>query len=198
MGILVAMIDDFSPAAVVRRLDRGQQVVIPTSNRSVVFTLLLACVVGIGLLVFFLFIVTATIEDGRSPWVIILNLRMWAFVVGIVGCLVVAPIGVIIRMRRRESLVLSPAGVALARRGEVLPGALLPWHDIEAVVFEKAVRLGPKVLGYLLTEEATRRIRGRGLNPRLFVRSGFVLTHRRLFPVLKAAHARFARYVPGP
>lgn len=191
------MIDDLSPAAVVRRLDRGQQVVIPTSNRSVVFVLLLALVIGIGLLVFFVFIVTATIQDGRSPWVIVANLRMWAIVAGIIGCLVVAPIGVFVRMSRRESLNLSPAGVALARRGEVLPGTLLQWRDIEAIVFERAVHLGPKVLAYMLTEEATRRLIERGRNPRVHVRSGFVLSHRRLFPVLTAAHARFAPHVHG-
>lgn len=149
------MTDDLSPAAVVRRLDRGQQVVIPSSNRQVLFGLLVALVIGIGLLAFFIYVVTATIEDGRSPWLIIINLRMWALVVGIVGCLVVAPIGLFVRMRRRESLVLSPAGVASARRDQVLPGTLLPWQDIQAIVLEKAVRRGPKVLAYILTEEAT-------------------------------------------
>ncbi len=191
------MTDDLSPAAVVRRLDRGQQVVIPSSNRQVLFGLLVALVIGIGLLAFFIYVVTATIEDGRSPWLIIINLRMWALVIGIVGCLVVAPIGLFVRMRRRESLVLSPVGVALARRDQVLPGTLLPWQDIEAIVFEKAARRGPRAAGYSLAEEATRRRLGRGHHPRLLVRSGFVLSHRRLFPVLRAAHARFAPRVHG-
>ncbi|HJF76604.1 MAG TPA: hypothetical protein K8V63_07610 [Brevibacterium linens] len=191
------MTDDLSPAAVVRRLGRGQQVVIPSSNRQVLFGLLVALVIGIGLLAIFIYVVTATIKDGRSPWLIIINLRMWALVIGIVGCLVVAPIGLFVRMRRRESLVLSPVGVALARRGEVLPGTLLSWHNIEAIVFEEAARRGPRVATYILTEEATRRRRGRRHNPRLLVRSGFVLSHRRLVPVLKAAHARFAPRVHG-
>ncbi|WP_039210464.1 hypothetical protein [Brevibacterium linens] len=192
------MTDDLSPAAVVRRLDRGQQIVIPSSNRQVLFGLLVALVIGIGLLAFFIYVVTATIEDGRSPWLIIINPRMWALVIGIVGCLVVAPIGLFVRMRRRESLVLSPVGVALARRDQVLPGTLLPWQDIEAIVFEKAARRGPKAAAYILTEEATRRRLGRGHHPRLLVRNGFVLSPRRLFPVLKAAHARFAPRLHGP
>lgn len=192
------MTDDLSPAAVVRRLERGQQIVIPSSNRQVLFGLLVALVIGIGLLAFFIYVVTATIEDGRSPWLIIINPRMWALVVGIVGCLVVAPIGLFARMRRRESLVLSPVGVALARRDQVLPGTLLPWQDIEAIVFEKAARRGPKAAAYILTEEATRRRLGRGHHPRLLVRNGFVLSPRRLFPVLKAAHARFAPRLHGP
>ena len=155
------MTDDLSPAAVVRRLDRGQQVVIPSSNRQVLFGLLVALVIGIGLLAFFIYVVTATIEDGRSPWLIIINLRMWALVIGIVGCLVVAPIGLFARMRRRESLVLSPVGVALARRDQVLPGTLLPWQDIEAIVFEKAARRGPKAAAYILTERRPSTTRAR-------------------------------------
>lgn len=100
-------------------------------------------------------------------------------------------------MRRRESLALSPAGVALARRGVVLPGTLLRWQDMEAIVFEKTVRRGPKLAAYILTEEATRRRLGRGHNPRLLVKNGLVLSPRRLFSVLKAAHAHFARQVHG-
>ncbi|UVI37491.1 hypothetical protein [Brevibacterium spongiae] len=186
------MLEDLSPAAVVRRLDRGQQVTIPSSTRHIIFTLAVALIVGLGLLAAFVWIVTATISDGRSWWLIIVNLRMWAFVIGIIGCLIVAPIGVVMRLRRRESLVLSPTGVALARNGRILPTTLLPWHDIDAVVFERAVSRGPKVLAYILTEEATRRLRGRSLNPRQIVRNGFALSHRRLYPVLKAAHDRFS------
>ena len=191
------MTDDFSPADVVRRLERGQQVVIPSSKRNVFTALAIAVPLGIGLLAFFVYIVTAALGDGGSPWVIVANLRMWAIVAGIIGCLVVAPIGVFVRLRGHESLVVSPTGVASARRGEVLPGTLLPWHDIESVVFESAVSPGPKVLAYMLTEEATRRLIGRGRNPRVLVRSGFVLSHRRLYPVLRAAHARFSPHVHG-
>lgn len=188
------MPEDFSPAAVMRRLERGQTVFIPSSTRHIIFTLILALTLGTGLLVVFVWIVVGTISEGRSWWLIIANLRMWAFVVGIIGCLVVAPIGVMLRLHRREALVLSPAGVALARHGRVLPGTLLPWHDMKAVVFERAVSRGPKVLAYILTDDATRRLRGRGLNPRWTVRSGFVLTHRRLHPILVAAHARFSAH----
>lgn len=196
-GILMTMADDFSPTAVVATLEHGRSVLIPSSKRHSILVLVLAFVIGIGLLAFFVFIVTATLQDGRTWWLIVANLRIWALVVGIVGCLVVAPIAVVVRMRRRESLVLSPAGVALARHGEVLPGTLLPWHDIVEVVFEQAVRRGPKALAYILTEDATRRRRGRNLNPRLLVKGGFVLSHRRLYPVLAAAHARFAPRIHG-
>ncbi|SDS86004.1 hypothetical protein SAMN04489752_2701 [Brevibacterium siliguriense] len=189
------MIDDLSPAAVVRRLDRGQQVVIPSSIRHSLLLMLPVLVIGIGLLAFFILVVHATIEDGRSPWLIIINLRMWALAVGTIGCLVVAPIGLFVRMRRRESLVLSPVGVASARRDQVLSDTLLPWQDIETIVFEKAARRGPKVPAYILTEEASRRRLGRGHNPRLLVKSGLVLSPRRLFPVLSAAHSRFARHI---
>ncbi|WP_166971122.1 hypothetical protein [Brevibacterium atlanticum] len=196
-GTLMPMPEDLSPAAVMRRLERGQSVFIPSSTRHIVLTLFLALIIGFGLLVAFIWITAGTISEGRSWWLIIANLRMWAFVVGIIGCLVVAPIGVVLRLRRREALVLSPAGVALARHGRVLPGTLLPWHDISEVVFERAVSRGPKVLAYILTEEATRRLRGRGLNPRIVVRSGFVLNHRRLHPILVAAHARFTVHTQG-
>ena len=122
---------------------------------------------------------------------------MWALVIGIVGCLVVAPIGLFARMRRRESLVLSPVGVALAQRDQVLPGTLLPWQDIEAIVFEKAARRGPKAAAYILTEEVTPTTRARASSA-VTRQNGFVLSPRRLFPVLKAAHARFAPRLHGP
>jgi hypothetical protein len=193
----MTMPEDLSPAAVVSALERGRSVSVPSSTRHFIFTLVLALIVGFGLFAAFVWIVTATIIDGRSWWVIIANLRMWAFVAGIVGCLIVAPIGVVIRLCRREALVISPAGVTLARNGQLLPATFLPWHDVEAVVFERAVSRGPKVLAYILTDEATRRIRRRGHNPLLLVRSGFVLSHRRLFPVLQAAHARFRAPMQG-
>ncbi|WP_210605190.1 hypothetical protein [Brevibacterium oceani] len=141
------MPEDLSPATVLRRLERGQSVIIPSSTRHIVLTLILALVIGVGLLIAFVWIVAATISEGRSWWLVIANLRMWVFVVGIIGCLVVAPIGVVLRLRRREALVVSPAGVALARRGRVVPGTLLPWHDMKAIVYERAASRGPKVLG---------------------------------------------------
>lgn len=196
-GTLKPMPEDYSPAAVVHRLERGRPVSIPSSTRHIVLTLVLALIIGFGLLAAFVWIVTATISDGRSWWLIIANLRMWAVVVGIIGCLVVAPIGVFVRLHRRESLVLFPEGVSLARNGRILPETFLPWHDIKMVVFERAVSRGPKMLAYILTDEATRRLRRRGLNPRIVVRNGFVLSHRRLFPVLRAAHARFSTQSQG-
>jgi hypothetical protein len=186
---------DFSTDTVLRRLDHGESVFIPSSTRHIVLTLVLALVIGAGLLVFLAFIVISTLSDGRGWGVIVFNLRMWALAIGIIGCLIVAPIGAAIRMNRQEALVVSPDGVSLARRGRVLPGHLLLWHDMKAVVFERAVSRGPKVLAYILTEEATRRLRGRGLNPRWIVRSGFVLSHRRLYPLLAAAHARYSAHL---
>jgi hypothetical protein len=115
----------------------------------------------------------------------------------IIGCLILAPIGVLVRLRRRVSLVISPDGISLARRGRILPEHLLAWHDVEEVVYERATTRGPKALACLLTEEATRRLRGRGLNPRLLIRGGFVLSPRRLHPVLAAAHARFSAHSHG-
>lgn len=191
------MSEDFSTDAVLRRLDHGESVFIPSSTRHIILTLALALVTGTGLLVLFAYIVISTLSDGRGWGVIVFNLRMWALAIGIIGCLIIAPIGAAIRMNRREALVVSPAGVSLARKGRVLPGHLLPWHDMKAVVFERAVSRGPKVLAYILTEEATRRLRGHGLSPRWIVRSGFVLSHRRLYPLLATAHACFAAQSEG-
>src|SRR5699024_8274091 len=64
--------------------------------------------VGASLVVMLVFIIASSADQGVNWAVFAINLRIWAIIIGIIGCLVVAPVGVIVRLRRRESLVLSP------------------------------------------------------------------------------------------
>ncbi|WP_209325253.1 hypothetical protein [Brevibacterium renqingii] len=188
---------DLSHAAIMRQLDLGRPALIPTSARRIVRAAIVMFILGVGLLAVLVLLIDSTLSQGGSWIGLAVNLRVWALVAGIIGCLILAPIGVLVRLRRRVSLVISPDGISLARRGRILPEHLLAWHDVEEVVYERATTRGPKALVCLLTEEATRRLRGRGLNPRLLIRGGFVLSPRRLHPVLAAAHARFSAHSHG-
>jgi len=176
-------------------LESGRDVTVGPSNRTIVLSLVVSFSVGAFLVVVLAIIIASSAEQGVHWAMFAINLRIWAIVIGIIGCLVVAPVGVIVRLRRRESIVLSPSGIALARRGELDPISLLPWTDIERIEFERRGAMTPRLLSYLLTEDAARRLGRSPIAPRLLaVRSGFKLNHRQLYPILVAAHGRFSQH----
>lgn len=184
-----------STASVTSALESGRDVTVGSSNRAIVLTLVVSLGVGAFLVVALAFIIASSADRGVSWVMFAINLRIWAIIIGIIGCLVVAPTGVIVRLRRRESIVLSSSGIALARRGELAPNSLLPWTDIERIEFERRRAMTPRVLSYLLTEDAARRLGRYRTAPRLLaVRSGFELNHRQLYPILVAAHGRFSQH----
>lgn len=195
LGKLMSMPKRLSTASVMSALERGRYVTVDLSNRTIVLTLVVSLSVGAFIVVAFAFIIASNADQGVNFRMLAINLRIWAFFFGIIGCLVVAPVGVIVRLRRRESLVLSPSGIALARRGECVPNSLLPWTDIERIEFERRRAMTPRILSYLLTEDAARRVGHSRTAPRLrTVRSGFELNHRQLHPIFVAAHDRFSQH----
>lgn len=184
------MQNDLSPAAVVRALDQGQDVVIPASRGFLLRRLILSVVVGAVCLGVQFVIVGRDLAGGTTWTALLLNLRFWVFPAAAVLFLIVFPWALIRRLLHHETVVLTPRGVAETRSGAVRPDEFLPWDDIEEVLFEPLRRFAPRALAYRLTATAADE---RGLaetqRRRLLVRSGYRLGERRLFDVLRAAHA---------
>ncbi|MGO2554834.1 MAG: hypothetical protein ACTH70_07335 [Brevibacterium aurantiacum] len=184
-------------AAALHAMDRGRSVVVGTSSRKLIVILCLALVIGAVLVGLSVLIVSGSVERNVSWVLFAFNPRMWAFAIGIVGCLVVAPIAVGYRLRRADALVVSNAGLVESHRGSVLPASFVSWNEIERITLDTVTpRPGPKYVIYYLTRDSVQR-RGRtGLFARrITLRNGFEFSHRQLFELLTAAHARYARQI---
>ncbi|MGO2641671.1 hypothetical protein [Brevibacterium aurantiacum] len=184
-------------AAALHAMDRGRSVVVGTSSRKLIVILCLALVIGAVLVGLSVLIVSGSVERNVSWVLFAFNPRMWAFAIGIVGCLVVAPIAVGYRLRRADALVVSNAGLVESHRGAVLPASFVSWNEIERITLCTVTpRPGPKYVIYYLTRDSVQR-RGRtGLFARrITLRNGFEFSHRQLFELLTAAHARYARQI---
>lgn len=196
-GILIAMSRPLNTAAALHAMDRGRSVVVGTSSRKLIVILCLALVIGAVLVGLSVLIVSGSVERNVSWVLFAFNPRMWAFAIGIVGCLVVAPIAVGYRLRRADALVVSNAGLVESHRGAVLPASFVSWNEIERITLCTVTpRPGPKYVIYYLTRDSVQR-RGRtGLFARrITLRNGFEFSHRQLFELLTAAHARYARQI---
>ncbi|SMX72338.1 hypothetical protein BAUR920_00860 [Brevibacterium aurantiacum] len=196
-GILIAMSRPLNTAAALHAMDRGRSVVVGTSSRKLIVILCLALVIGAVLVGLSVLIVSGSVERNVSWVLFAFNPRMWAFAIGIVGCLVVAPIAVGYRLRRADALVVSNAGLVESHRGAVLPASFVSWNEIERITLDTVTpRPGPKYVIYYLTRDSVQR-RGRtGLFARrITLRNGFEFSHRQLFELLTAAHARYARQI---
>ena len=197
-GILIAMSRPLNTAAALHAMDRGRSVVVGTSSRKLIVILCLALVIGAVLVGLSVLIVSGSVERNVSWVLFAFNPRMWAFAIGIVGCLVVAPIvSCRYRLRRADALVVSNAGLVESHRGAVLPASFVSWNEIERITLCTVTpRPGPKYVIYYLTRDSVQR-RGRtGLFARrITLRNGFEFSHRQLFELLTAAHARYARQI---
>lgn len=196
-GILIAMSRSPNTAAALHAMDRGRSVVVGTSSRKLIVILCLALVIGAVLVGLSVLIVSGSVERNVSWVLFAFNPRMWAIAIGIVGCLVVAPIAVGYRLRRADALVVSNAGLVESHRGAVLPASFVSWNEIERITLDTVTpRPGPKYVIYYLTRDSVQR-RGRtGLFARrITLRNGFEFSHRQLFELLTAAHARYARQI---
>ncbi len=196
-GILIAMSRPPNTAAALHAMDRGRSVVVGTSSRKLIVILCLALVIGAVLVGLSVLIVSGSVERNVSWVLFAFNPRMWALAIGIVGCLVVAPIAVGYRLRRADALVVSNAGLVESHRGAVLPASFVSWNEIERITLDTVTpRPGPKYVIYYLTRDSVQR-RGRtGLFARrITLRNGFEFSHRQLFELLTAAHARYARQI---
>ncbi|AZL05526.1 hypothetical protein [Brevibacterium aurantiacum] len=184
-------------AAALHAMDRGRSVVVGTSSRKLIVILCLALATGAVLVGLAFLIVTSSLDQNVSWMLFAFNPRMWAFAIGIVGCLVVAPIAVGYRLRRADALVVSNAGLVESHRGAVLPASFVSWNEIERITLDTVTpRPGPKYVIYYLTRDSVQR-RGRtGLFARrITLRNGFEFSHKQLFELLTAAHARYARQI---
>lgn len=191
---LAALAKDPPVDALLPALDRGERVVIPTSRRRILFILTVAVTLGVLLALLLALVIHSSIEQHADWLLIATSLRVWAIVVAILVCLVLAPVGVALRLRRSETLVLSQQGLALARRDQLLPGTVASWSDIERIELQRLKPGAPSYVTYWLTEEAAA---GRGVTS-LRQRQRFLWPHlalkpRKLHRVLVAAHERYGR-----
>ncbi|WP_346036119.1 hypothetical protein [Brevibacterium picturae] len=183
--------------AALHAMDRGRSVVVGTSSRKLIVILFIALATGAVLVGLAVLIVSSSLERNVSWMLFAFNPRMWAITVGTIGCLVVAPIAVAFRLRRADALVVSSTGLVESHRGTVLPASFVSWNEIERITLDTATpRPGPKYVVYYLTRDSVQR-RGRTgpFARRIMLRTGFELSHRRLFELLTAAHARYVRQI---
>ncbi len=196
-GILIGMSRPLNTTAALHAMDRGRSVVVGTSSRKLIVILFIALVIGAVLVGLSVLIVSGSVERNVSWVLFAFNPRMWAFAIGIIGCLVVAPIAIGYRLRRADALVVSNAGLVESHRGTLLPASFVSWNEIERITLDTVTpRPGPKYVIYYLTRDSVQR-RGRtGLFARrITLRTGFEFSHRQLFELLTAAHARYARQI---
>lgn len=193
-AIVMSVTENLSPADVIRRLDAGRSVVIRLKRRSI--TLMLPAVVLLGLFLVWLLMlmVGGGIEQGTHWALVVFNLRTVAVMVGIVGCLVIVPVGLAARLLRDDSLLLSRDGIVEQHRGRTMSQTFMHWSEIDTVTFESlTARPGFKMVVYRLTPDAVRRRGLRGwMAGTVPLRTGYELKGRRLFEVLSAAHARYS------
>lgn len=196
-GILIAMSRPPNTAAALHAMDRGRSVVVGTSSRRLVIILCIALATGAVLVGLAFLIVTSSLDQNVSWMLFAFNPRMWAIAIGLIGCLVVAPIVVAVRLRRADALVVSGAGLIESHRGVVLPATFVSWNEIERISLDTATpRPGPKYVVYYLTRGSVQR-RGRTgpFARRIMLRTGFELSHRQLFELLSGAHTRYAKQI---
>lgn len=196
-GILIVMSRSPHTAAALHTMDRGLRVVVKTSSRKLVIGLCFALVIG-ALLVGVAYLIVERSLETNAEWALLaVNPRIWAIAIGIIGCLMVFPIGVAVRLRRADALVLSNTGLGESRRGTVLPATFVLWNEIEGITRDTATgKPGPRYVVYHLTPaSAQRRGRKGPFAQRVMLRTGYELRHPQLFDLLSAAHARYARQI---
>lgn len=182
-------------------LDRGERVIIPTSRRRILFILTVAVTLGVLLAVLLALVVRGSIEQHGDWLLIATSLRVWAIAAVMIACLVLAPVGTVLRLRRSEALVLSRDGIALEQRGHLLPATVVTWSDIEGIELDNLRPGAPRFVTYRLTEEAAaRRDMTRPHQRRRYLPKQLELTQRELHPLLVAAHERYGqpRGTAGP
>lgn len=179
-----------------RELAHTGRLVIPASRGALLLLLALALPVGAGLSVLAWWMVYGTLRqpDADVVLLLVLNLRLWAVVVGAVACLLLAPWAVVRRWRQREVLVVTPVGLAEHRRGDARPVATLGWHEIDEVLFQRrpaARPPSPRQVTYRFTPAAAQR---RGITTPeglVSVWTAYELPRRDLYRLLRAAHQRY-------
>ena len=192
------------------RLDAGHAVRIPVSTTKVIALLVLGIAVGLPML---LLVVYITVHAARTGDVIAaVNPRTAALVVAVVGCLLLLPIAVAVRLSRKEELVLTREGLTEVQRGT--PVATTRWSEMGRVEIVRThgriTRLSPRMVTYTLAPRGRDRLQheraAAGLRParwlaapepRVTMRQQYSLSPRRLGELLAAAHQRYGR-TPSP
>lgn len=187
-----------SPQPVIARLARGETVTYRTSVARILALLPLCLVIGLPLLALLIWMIAASLEQTNGLAMALLNARVWALIVAVAGLLVLAPIGVAIRLSRRERLELTAAGLIARSRATPPDAPLLPWSSIERFSYERGSRLSPGTLMLHLTPAAATGLTLKQVTHAQRMRGGFAIAPKSLYAVLTAAHEHFgASSIPG-
>ena len=180
------------------------------STTKVIALLVLGIAVGLPML---LLVVYITVHAARTGDVIAaVNPRTAALVVAVVGCLLLLPIAVAVRLSRKEELVLTREGLTEVQRGT--PVATTRWSEMGRVEIVRThgriTRLSPRMVTYTLAPRGRDRLQheraAAGLRParwlaapepRVTMRQQYSLGPGRLAELLAAAHQRYGR-TPSP
>lgn len=182
-------------------LEAGTPVRIPVSRSRALGVLALGIVVGLGLLAVLGLIVVETDDVA----LLLASLRVWAVAISAVACLTLLPVSIVVRLSRREVLVIGQEGVTEVRQGR--PVATIPWRDIAHVNTTTISSYGPlpgkPVVTYTVTPQARERIEhecaATGRRPPwvsqwqpgvVIVSPGYVLGPKRLAELLETARRR--------
>lgn len=185
--------------------DHGRDTVrVPVSRTRLVLTLVGSLALGVCLVLLLTVMVGQSARQGHLP-AALAHPVVWCTAIAIIACLVLVPVAVVARLRRRESLVVTRDHLVEEWQGTIR--AATPWTDIADVTTERvgALKLNPGrlVVTYTLTsagrERVERQCAAAGARPPwisparpgvVMLVSGHVLRPRQLAELLGAAHRR--------
>ena len=191
-------------------LDAGGQVRIARSRAYALGLLVLALLVGAGLLAWLVFAVGDGLRRDRMG-VVLAHPVTWASTIAVVACALL-PMVIAVRLHRREALVLSREGLATESGGVIR--SHVPWTGIERVGYERMTgpyyRFAPRSVTYVLTPAAVeardRALVTAGRRPPRYgllgpgdyvLEAGYVGGRRRLYELLATAHHRYGGVRPS-
>lgn len=193
-------------------LDAGGQVRVARSHGYAIGLLVLALLVGAGLLAWLVFAVADGLRRDRMG-IVLAHPVTWASTIAVVACALL-PVVIAVRLHRREALVVTREGLATESGGVIR--SHVPWTGIARVGFERMsmhgapYRPGPRSVTYVLTPQAIeardRALLAAGRRPPRYGPlgpGGYVLEHgytggrRRLHELLAAAHHRYGGVRPS-
>ena len=135
-------------------LDAGGQLRVARSHGYAIGLLVLALLVGAGLLAWLVFAVADGLRRDRMG-VVLAHPVTWASTIAVVACALL-PVVIAVRLHRREALVVTHGGLATESGGVIR--SHVPWTGIERVGFEGVTgpydNFAPRSVTYVLTPAA--------------------------------------------
>lgn len=191
-------------------LDAGGQLRVARSHGYAIGLLVLALLVGAGLLAWLVFAVADGLRRDRMG-IVLAHPVTWASTIAVVACALL-PVVIAVRLHRREALVVTREGLATESGGVIR--SYVPWTGIERVGCERVTgpyyNFPPRSVTYVLTpaaiEARDRAMVAAGRRPPRYgllgaggyvLEAGYVGGRRRLYELLAATHQRYGGVRPS-